>query len=172
MSGAVLTDRSATGFIVDEEGPKSVRFADAYTTEGASNTKALTFTVALSQAAETGAPVSVNYATANATALASGNDYVATSGTVTFNAGESVKTVTVTVRGDTTVEANETFAVNLSGLSGDGAVLADSQGIGTLVNDDGTAGASPPPTPRSWRAPAAAGSSTSRSRCRTPAARR
>ncbi len=144
VSGGVLADSSATGFVVDEEGPKSVRVADAYVTEGNSNTKALNFTVALSQAAETGAPVTVAYATADATALGA-SDYVATSGTVTFNAGESTKTVTVTVRGDTTGEGNESFGLNLRSVTGDGAVLADNRAVGTIINDDGTVGSTPRP---------------------------
>ena len=46
--------------------------------------------------------------------------------------------ITVTVRGDKKEEANETFAVNLTGAT-DGTI-SDSQGIGTIVNDDGGAG--------------------------------
>ncbi len=42
--------------------------------------------------------------------------------------------MTVTINGDTTVEANETFAVNLSAVSG--ATIADASGQGTIVNDD------------------------------------
>ena len=39
------------------------------------------------------------------------------------------------MKGDTVVEANETFYVNLS--SATNATIADNQGIGTIVNDDG-----------------------------------
>jgi hypothetical protein len=75
----------------------------------------------------------VAWATANGTATA-GSDYAAGSGTVNFGVGESTKTVTVQVNGDTTVESNETFNVNLTGPTG--ATIADSQGVGTIVNDD------------------------------------
>jgi hypothetical protein len=64
---------------------------------------------------------------------------VASSGTLTFDAGESVKTVTVPVIGDTTLEADESFFVNLSAASG--AAISDSQGRGTITNDDTNAGA-------------------------------
>jgi hypothetical protein len=83
--------------------------------------------------------VTVSFATADGTATA-GSDYVATSGTLTFNPGVTTQTITVNVVGDTTVEPNETFLVNLSAPSN--ATIATGQGTGTIVNDDG---APPPP---------------------------
>jgi len=77
--------------------------------------------------------VTVNFATANNTATA-GSDYVATSGTLTFNPGDTTKPITVVVNGDTTVEPNETFFVNLSNAVN--ATIADGQGVGTILNDD------------------------------------
>ena len=73
------------------------------------------------------------YATANGTAQA-GSDYVATSGVLTFPAGQLVRTVSVAVRGDRIKEGNETFFVDLSGPSG--ATLFDGRGRGTIRNDD------------------------------------
>ena len=70
-------------------------------------------------------PVTVQYGTANGTASA-GSDYKARSGTLTFAAGETSKTVSVAVKGDTAVEANETLTLNLSGASG--ATIADGSG--------------------------------------------
>src|SRR5206468_3388987 len=52
-----------------------------------------------------------------------------------FNAGDTTKTVSVTINGDTKVEGNETFNLNLTGAT-NGATIADGQGIGTIVNDD------------------------------------
>jgi hypothetical protein len=72
-------------------------------------------------------------ATANGTATA-GSDYVAGNGTLNFSAGQTSQPVTVQVSGDTAVESNETVLVNLSNPTG--ATLADSQGVGTIVNDD------------------------------------
>ena len=60
--------------------------------EGDSGTSNFVFTVSLSTATEQ--TVSVNYSTANNTATA-GSDYVATSGTLTFNPGDTTKTITV-----------------------------------------------------------------------------
>jgi len=104
---------------------------DASVVEGSSGTKQMTFTVSLSQAA-TG-PVTVNYATANGTATA-GQDYVAKSGTIIFAAGETQKTISVTVNGDKVVELNETLALNLSAPAG--ATLADGAAVGAILTDD------------------------------------
>jgi len=77
--------------------------------------------------------VTVAYATANGTATA-GSDYTAQSGTLTFSAGQTSKTISVVVNGDTTVEPNETFTVTLSGASG--ATIARATATGTITNDD------------------------------------
>ena len=80
----------------------SLSIADASVTEGNSGTTTANFTVTLSAAATS--TVTVNYATANGTATA-GSDYVAASGTLTFTAGQTSKTIPVTVNGDTTGRA-------------------------------------------------------------------
>ena len=93
--------------------------------------------------------MTASFATADGTATA-GSDYVAQTGTLSFTAGQTSKTISVTVNGDTTVESDETFLVNLSSPSG--ATLADAQGQGTITNDDST----PPPTgtePVVWTSP-------------------
>jgi hypothetical protein len=89
--------------------------------------------------AATGRTISVNYATANLSAFGGtcgtqGVDYEPNSGTITFQPGSFSVIVPVTVCGDTSAEANETFSLNLSNPSN--ATIADSQGIGTIVNDD------------------------------------
>ena len=92
------------------------------------------FTVSLSAASATA--VTVNYATANGTALA-GQDYQATSGSLSFSPGVTSRTITVPVLGDTVVEPTETFSVALSGAVG--ATIADGTGLGTILDDDGAA---------------------------------
>ena len=135
---------AASGFVVNGAGTPpppvlpTLTVDDASIGEGNSGTAQLTFTVKLSQAA-TG-PVTVQYSTADGTATA-GSDYTARSGTLTFAAGETSKTITVAVLGDTMVEANEAFTVALSGASG--ATIADGSAVGTITNDDV---APPPPT--------------------------
>jgi hypothetical protein len=99
--------------------------------EGNSGTTPFTFTVTLSAASAS--TVTVNYATADGTATAP-SDYASTSGVLTFNPGVTTQTVTVNVVGDTNVEPNETFTVNLSSPSN--ATIATGTGTGTIVNDD------------------------------------
>ena len=70
-------------------------------------------------------PLTVNYATANGTAIA-GQDYTATSGTLTFANDEFEKTVTVPILNDSILESNEGFTLNLSNLQGSGATLLES----------------------------------------------
>src|SRR4029077_16206877 len=105
--------------------------SDRTVTEGNTGVTSATFTVTLSAAYDV--PVTVNYSTANGTATA-GSDYQAASGTLTFAPGETSKTVTVQVIGDRLAEANETFAVNLSGATN--ATTADGQGIGTILDNE------------------------------------
>src|SRR6185436_18474536 len=100
-------------------------------TEGNTGTVNGVFSVTLSAAATR--TTTVGFATADGTAIA-GADYVAHSGTLSFDAGDTEKTVTVAVNGDTVVEGNETFFVNLS--SPTWATLSDGQGQGTIANDD------------------------------------
>ncbi len=101
--------------------------------EGDSGTKSISFTVTLS--GPSNQSVTVNYATQNATAVAPA-DYTATSGTLTFAAGETSKIISVTTKGDTLDEADEFFRVNLSAPTN--AILGEATGIG-LIEDDDTA---------------------------------
>jgi len=110
----------------------SISIADASITEGNSGSKSLTFTVRLSKS-DRQRTISCAFSTANSTATA-GSDYSAVSGTVSIAAGRTTATLSVPIIGDTTVELDETFAVNLSNPVN--AVISDSQAIGTIVNDD------------------------------------
>ncbi len=133
-SGATIATSQGFGTILNDDVQQvlpSLAITSASTTEGNSATRNLVFTVRLSQAATSA--VTVRYATANGTATA-GSDYNAASGTLTFAPGQTTRLVTVAVRGDTTVEANETFNVVLSSPSG--ATIATSTAAGTITNDD------------------------------------
>lgn len=99
-----------------------------------------TFTVELSAASTS--PVTVTYKTVAGTADSS--DFTPLSGTLTFAPGETKKTVTVKVAGDSLQEANETFQIALSAPSG--ATLLKSSATATIVNDDGGT-TTPQPTP-------------------------
>ena len=80
-------------------------------------------------------PVTVSYQTVNGTATTGNSDYIAQSGTLTFAPGETTKTITIVVNGDSKKEANETFYLDLFGLSSD-ALFTRNRGIGTILNDD------------------------------------
>src|SRR5207237_35033 len=91
---------------------RSVSIAGASVAEGAAGpTKTVTLTLTLSSAAAGGETVA--WATSNATATA-GSDYTAASGVVTFAAGATSATISLTVAGDGVVEPDETFGVTLS----------------------------------------------------------
>jgi hypothetical protein len=108
---------------------------DVSITEGDSGTKTMTFTVTLSPASNQ--TVSVNFATANGTATAP-SDYLATSGTLTFNPGDLTKTIPVTINGDQLFEPDETFTVNLSNPVN--TTISRGTGTGTILNDDAPGG--------------------------------
>ncbi|EWY39248.1 Hemolysin-type calcium-binding protein [Skermanella stibiiresistens SB22] len=124
--------QQSTVTITDDDAAPAVSIANSSLTEGNSGTSNMTFTVTLSAAS--GQAVSVNYATSDNSSASAGVDYVATSGTVTFTAGETSKTFTVTIAGDATVESDETFTVTLSSPSN--ATLGTSTAAGTITNDD------------------------------------
>ena len=130
-TNATVNDGQGVGTITDDDGAPSLSINDVTVTEGNAGDMAATFTVTLAPAS--GQTVTVNYASADGTATA-GPDYGGTAGTLTFLPGETTKTVTVNAFGDTANEANETFFVNLS--SATNATVSDSQGLGTILNDD------------------------------------
>jgi uncharacterized repeat protein (TIGR01451 family) len=113
----------------------AISIADASVAEGNLGTTSLVFAVTL--AAPSAQTITVNYVTTNGSATA-GSDYVAANGILTFPPGTTNQSLVVTVMGDTTIEVNETLYVNLSSpLNG---TLGRSQGMGTIVNDDGLPG--------------------------------
>ena len=120
----------------------TVTITGATVTEGNSGTTALSFTVTLDK--DTGAPFTVDYATADGTATAAGNDYVQATGTLTFNGAAGSQTIVIPVKGDLTVEPDENFTVTLGNLSTsfDNRLvipIAGSQATGIITNDDSAA---------------------------------
>ena len=110
-------------------GPVAVSVADARAREGTDET--IDFAVSLSRASS--GPVAVAYATTDGTATA-GEDYTRTSGTLSFDPGETGKTVAVPVLDDAVDEGEETFTLRLSDASG--GRIADGVATGTIVNSD------------------------------------
>lgn len=112
----------------------SLAASDAGALEGNAGTTAATFDVRLSAASPS--PVTVAFATAAGTATA-GADFQPSSGTLTFAAGETIRSIPIAVVGDTQVEPDETFRVDLS--SPVGATVSVASGAGTIVDDDAPA---------------------------------
>jgi hypothetical protein len=131
MGTATLgTPSTAVLTIIDDDGPPSLSINDVTVTEGDAGTTNAVFTVTLSPAS--GQSVTVNAATADGTATAP-TDYTAVNTPLTFAPGETSKTFTVPVNGDTVGELNETFFVNLT--TPVNATITDAQGVGT-INDE------------------------------------
>ena len=129
--GATLGTATATGTVVNDDLPTvSIVATSANLSEGSTGTTPFTFTVTRSSGVGTSA---VNWAVAH-TSTSSTDFSGATSGALSFLAGETSKTVTVNVVGDTTIELNEGFNVVLSGPTG--ALLGTATAAGTIVNDD------------------------------------
>lgn len=125
---------SAAISIVDDDAA-TISINDISIQEGAAGTTDFEFTLSLSALVD--GVVNLNYATATSTALAT--DFTAASGVASFPAlSMDSQSITVSVTADSTVELNEQFLVNLTGLSASGlnVTFADNQGRATIVNDD------------------------------------
>ena len=125
-NGSAVCDSGAV------EARHQVTIADSTVLEGNSGSVTAVFTVTL---APTGSlPISVTYTTVDETAIG-GSDYIAVSGTLTFNPGQLQKTIAVSVTGDLADELDETFRVELSTVAN--VDLLDAQAIGTIIDNDG-----------------------------------
>ncbi|WP_193747488.1 retention module-containing protein, partial [Cellvibrio sp. OA-2007] len=119
---------TGTGTITDNDAVPSLSIDSVSVNENAGTA---TFTVTLSAAS--GQVVGVNYATSNGSATQP-SDYTSTSGTLSFAAGETSKTITVPITDDNLFEGNETFNVVLSGATN--ATIATDTGVGTIVDNE------------------------------------
>jgi hypothetical protein len=131
-NSAFIADGQAIGTIVDNEPKISINDVALKEGNGKSTTQFI-FTVTLSNSYDQA--VTVNFATADWTATVADHDYQARSGTLTFAPGETSKQISISVYGDAKKESNEYFYVNLSGASSN-SLIYDSQGVGTIINDD------------------------------------
>jgi hypothetical protein len=130
-TGATLGDAQGLGTIQDNDPPPVMAIGDCAVAEGDAGGQSCTLAVGLS--APSSHTVTASFATADGSASA-GSDYTASSGALTFSPGQVTKSVTVTVLGDSAVEGDEDFVVNLSGLTN--ATAGDLQGRGTILDDD------------------------------------
>jgi hypothetical protein len=130
---ATLADAAAVGTILNDDA-QGFSVEDVKVVEPTSGTTTVTFTVTL--APTVGSATTVNYATANGTAVAPG-DYAAASGTLSFPANTATRPVAITVNGDGVREgAGQTFTLNLSSPTG-GPAIARAQATARIF-DPGT----------------------------------
>ena len=130
VQNATVNSSRGTGFINDDDGP-TISINDVSVTEGNSGTKAATFTLTLSGPSVEA--IAVRAITTPGTATAS-SDYNSVNTVVIFQPGTVTRTLDVGIIGDTNLEANETFTVNLS--DNFGTTIADGEGVGTILDDD------------------------------------
>jgi hypothetical protein len=134
-SGGLISGYDVVDIVVDQQTvpppPALTAIEDASVVEGDRGATTLFVTVTLSRACT--ATVTVNFSTANGTALAV-KDYAATSGTLTFPPGETSRKIALSIKGDRARETDETFSVSLSNPVG--ANLGRSRATVTILNDD------------------------------------
>ncbi|HVG33668.1 MAG TPA: DUF4394 domain-containing protein [Pyrinomonadaceae bacterium] len=114
----ITHDTSEFSFAAEVNGAEAFQFSSTvfFVSENAG-----VATITVTRTNGTVGGTTVNFATSNGTASA-GVDYVATNGTLTFNAGETSKTFTVPIIDDSLIEGDETVKLSLSSPSV-GAVL-------------------------------------------------
>jgi hypothetical protein len=131
-TNATIAGGRGVGAIADDE-PR-VSIGDVTRAEGKKGqTTSVTFTVTLSAAYDQA--VTMSFRTTNGTATTGDGDFIARTGTLTFVPGETTRTITVEVKGDSKREADEYFYLDLFGNSGN-SLFTKSRGCGTILNDD------------------------------------
>ncbi|MBN1261635.1 MAG: right-handed parallel beta-helix repeat-containing protein [Anaerolineae bacterium] len=130
-SNAALGDATGQGTITDDDTP-ACAVADSAAPEPESGVGVLVFIATLSKPSTQ--PVTVHYTTRPGAATP-GSDYVATSGTLSFAAGETLKSVSVTLNADAEAEPNETLFLDLDAPTG-GAIIATGTATGTILGEN------------------------------------
>ena len=130
-TGTPITQVPSAHTIPAKQTAMASQLSVADATAGEEDDSTIDFVVTLNPASDES--VTVDYATANGSAN-SGSDYTATSGTLTFNASETSKTIQVSIIDDTVVDNNETLTITLSNASG--AEISDGQATGAITDGD------------------------------------
>ena len=125
---ATIGDPQGVITITDNDNPPGVSISDVSVNEAAG-----TATLTISIPSASGQDVSVDYTSADVTAIQPG-DYTTTSGTATITAGTTSTTITVPIINDALDENNETLNVDLSNPIN--ANIIDGQSIVTITDDD------------------------------------
>lgn len=141
--GATITDSRGVGTIVDNDSAADPCAGVSFTiSSNGAVTEGLDSVFTVTASGSTSNSCSVNYATANGSAVAPG-DYTARSGTLTFTSSPGSQTASVATIDDTVVESGETLTMSLSGPTG-GAVLGTPSSATATINDNDSAPNQPP----------------------------
>jgi len=134
-SATLGSPSSATVTITDNDtsSGQTLAFSSATASVGESAGPA---TLTVTRSGGTTGTATVAYSTAAGTATA-GSDYTTASGTLTFAAGETSKTISVTITNDTTTESSETFTITLSSPTG-ASLGSTSTATVSITDDDGS----------------------------------
>ena len=127
---ATVATAAGTGTIADNDDAPELSIGSARLTEG-SGGGAMPFAVQLVPVS--GRTVTVEYATVDGSAAA-GADYTAASGTLTFRAGSTSRTIAVAIVDDTLDEPEEQFTVTLRAPVN--ATVGGAPGTGTIADND------------------------------------
>jgi chitinase len=127
---ATIADANATVTITDDDATPTLSVADVTVAEGTA-----TVTVTITLSAASGRAISVDYDTADDTAL-DGDDYTAASGTANIAAGATTATFTIPITNDALDEASETLDIALSNPTN--ATIADGAAVATITDNDAT----------------------------------
>ena len=125
---------TAIGSILDNDNAPTIAITGPATIDEAAGIA--TYTITLSNPSSTA--ISVDYATANGSATA-GNDYTATTGSVSFGPGETSKTITVPITNDTLFEGNESYSITLTNPSSNASIDNTQQSVTTVITDNDSA---------------------------------
>jgi Calx-beta domain-containing protein len=129
--GATIGDGESLITVLDGDPTTEVRAGRCEVQEGAGVATCVLSVLVLMPGTQT---VTVDYATANGTATA-GLDYLPASGTLTFPpGGPAFQNVPLTVLGDSEIELNELFVLNLTNVTN--AIVTDATGEATILDDD------------------------------------
>jgi hypothetical protein len=126
--GARIANGQAVVSIVDNE--PLISISNVAQVEGPSGTTPFNFTVSLSAAYDQ--PVTVNYATADGSAIA-GTDYTAAAGSLVFAPGETSKTIPVLVNNNPAAGPDKSFFVNVTTPNGY-AAITNGVAVGTILD--------------------------------------
>jgi len=131
-AGTSIGSQSSVMVVITEDDPQpQVSIADASLREGNSGTSDMAFTLTLT--GSTSLVATLHYSTYSQSAVA-GEDFQTVNGTVTFNAGETQKTINVPIIGDTVDEPDETFRVMISSVAY--VTVSRDTAVGRIINDD------------------------------------